>query len=67
MIKEKLNKEIYEKNFQVADLLDQLQGAWESISQLERELTQLQQYTRKDNIEISGLPDDIPHNKLEDM
>ena len=35
------------------------------IESLEKELTSFQQYNRRDNIEISGIPESIPQNELE--
>ena len=40
---------------------------WNSIFYLERDLYQLQQYSRRENIEISGIPDDVPDNALESI
>ena len=35
------------------------------IESLEKELTSFQQYNRRENIEISGIPESIPQNELE--
>ena len=53
-----LRESIDEHSTDIDDLLD-------LNHYLEKEIHQLNQYTRRENLEISGLPDDIPHKDLE--
>ena len=40
---------------------------WESVEVLERDQNHLNQYNRRENIEITGIPENIPQDKLEDV
>ena len=38
---------------------------WESYEELERDFNQSMQYNRRENVELVGLPESIPDNKVE--
>ena len=55
------------KNYKIdlTDIKKQLDESWDATETLERELNQLSQYNRRENIEISGIPDSIDNLELE--
>ena len=54
-------------NKKVIDLEDYAEQSDEQIFILEKRLNKLEQYTRRENIEISGISHNVPSNQLEDI
>ena len=52
---------------EVNSLETELKNVWDSYYEMEKDLYQYLQYSRRENIEISGLPQDIPDNQLESI
>ena len=52
---------------QISDLQKDRDELYDSIYYLERDLSQFMQYNRRENIELVGLPDNIPDNHLEEV
>lgn len=52
-------------NHTIKDLKWEFDELWKANEQLERDLMKLNQYNRRENLEITGIPDDIPNNKIE--
>ena len=48
-------------------LRSELDDAWYNIRYLEKDLNLLQQYNRRENIEISNIPDTIENHELDDV
>ena len=40
---------------------------WNSYEAIEKDLLNYMQYNRRENIELIGLPDNIPDNKIEEV
>ena len=53
--------------YEIDELKTQLEETWEATEALERDLGQFQQYNRRQNVEISGLPESIPNAELENV
>ena len=56
-----LKSENKKNQFEINEIKIQLDESWEATETLERELNQLNQYNRRENIEISGIPDSFDH------
>ena len=51
---------------QIRDLQEENDDIWDEFYKLERDLIQFMQYNRRENVEIVGLPESIPDNRLEE-
>ena len=51
---------------EIEELKDQIEETWEYTEALERDLTNLCQYNRRESIEIVGIPESIPNHALEE-
>lgn len=40
---------------------------WKANEQLERDLMKFKQYNRRENLEITRIPDNIPDNRIEEV
>lgn len=50
----------------VSQLQEDIYKLWDDMYDTQRDLQQLQKYGRRENIEISGIPDSVPDHILED-
>ena len=50
---------------QVIDLHRETEELWQKMYTTERDLAQFMQYNRRENVEISGIPQTIPDNEIE--
>ena len=69
-LEQKYNKILYENKKlceKVERLQDDIDETWDSLYYTERELSQFQQYSRRQNIEIAGIPESVPHHDLEEI
>lgn len=68
--KEDIIKQLKDENTilraEIEDLKEELQEKSSLITDLEKDVVDVQQYIRRNNIEICGIPDNIPDNELEE-
>ncbi len=60
-----LKVENRELKAEIGQLREEVWDSWDSIYYIEKDLSQFQQYNRRENVEIMGIPDSVKDNELE--